>query len=133
MTSGMSEDPTPCSVAWRFTVPGAPVPKARPRVVQGRTFTARRTKAYEEAVGWAFRAAHPGVRPIQDAQVSLTLTIHEGKVRPQHRADIDNIEKAVMDALNGIAFEDDVQVVEKHTRLHRWSDDPRVEVEVRQL
>lgn len=34
----------------KFTIPGIPVPKARPRVVRGHTYTPKKTKDYEALV-----------------------------------------------------------------------------------
>jgi Holliday junction resolvase RusA-like endonuclease len=34
-------------------------------------------------------------------------------------ADLDNLVKAVLDALNGVVWEDDVQVVSMSARIHR--------------
>ena len=42
---------------------------------------------------------------------------------------MDNIEKAIMDALNGLAWNDDAQVVQKFA-MKVYSDDPRVVVEI---
>ena len=35
----------------------------------------------------------------------------DGSVRPSKRPDLDNLNKSVMDALNGIVYRDDCQVV----------------------
>jgi Holliday junction resolvase RusA-like endonuclease len=50
-----------------------------------------------------------------------------GKSRPTKKPDMDNIIKVVADALNGIAYYDDSQIVD--CRVAKvWSDEPRVEV-----
>lgn len=45
----------------------------------------------------------------------------------QKKPDIDNVVKAVLDALNGVAYRDDTQVIELHVRKS-YSEKPRVEV-----
>ena len=51
-----------------------------------------------------------------------------GKILPAKKPDIDNVVKAVLDALNGISFyRDDAQVIELHVRKS-YSEKPRVEV-----
>ncbi len=50
-----------------------------------------------------------------------------GKILPAKKPDIDNVVKAVLDALNGVAYRDDTQVIELHVRKS-YSEKPRVEV-----
>lgn len=114
---------TRASRAYRFTVPGVPVPKARPRIGNGRAYTPARTKAYERLV-WAY-ARRAGVRQL-DGPVTVWLEFYLPNAT---RCDIDNMAKAVLDALNGTAYADDKQVFELNTRKHRCaSDTARTEV-----
>jgi crossover junction endodeoxyribonuclease RusA len=108
----------------KFTVPGIPVPKERPRFGRGRVYTPEKTVAYERKV--RFYAAAARVRPI-DGDVALTLAIY---LPDRRRRDMDNIEKAIKDALNGVAYEDDSQVA--WCLKERFVDkaDPRVVVTV---
>lgn len=53
--------------------------------------------------------------------------------RPQRSGDLDNRLKVLGDALNGVAWSDDSQVVEIHAYRHDDKARPRVEVEVRAL
>lgn len=111
-----------------FTVHAIPTPKGRPRVVRNRhtgrvtTFTPERTTSYEAAVGLAARAA--GVKPMPGA-VGVRLVFFVPDCR---QVDIDNLEKAVLDGLNKIAWADDSQVCEvvKHKFLD--AERPRAEV-----
>lgn len=50
--------------------------------------------------------------------------------RPRRVGDLMNREKVLSDALQGIAFHDDKQIVEAHFYQHDDKDNPRVEVEV---
>jgi Holliday junction resolvase RusA-like endonuclease len=50
--------------------------------------------------------------------------------RTAHRADGDNLEKSALDAMNGIVFLDDAQVVECHRYKALDRERPRVEVRV---
>ena len=50
--------------------------------------------------------------------------------RPRRRGDLDNILKATLDALNGIAYRDDDQVTEIHAQRYEDKRAPRVEVSV---
>lgn len=113
----------------RFTVPGRPVPKERPRRGRnGRFYTPARTRSYEEKVGWAARSA--GVR-ILPGPVSLTARFYLSRCPP---GDLDNYLKAVADGLKGIAYRDDRQVVKMAAEVSRCPvGEERVEVEVNSI
>lgn len=55
-----------------------------------------------------------------------------GKIKPTKKPDCDNIAKIVLDALNGIAYYDDSQVVELSV-YKLYSESPRVEVEIYEI
>lgn len=55
--------------------------------------------------------------------------IEAGTLRPTTKPDADNIAKAVLDALNGVVFHDDNQVVSLSVQKF-YSDDPRVEIKI---
>ena len=107
-----------------FTVPGRPIPKGRPRVTRYGTYTPPATRAYEEAVREAWRAAGSVSFPA-DVPLRLVVSAHFapsgrpsrktraamlGQPHTLHRGDLDNIVKSVMDALNGCAYPDDCAV-----------------------
>lgn len=66
-----------------------------------------------------------GLRPLL-GPVVLTVTVF----RPQNRGDLGNYEKVLSDALEGVAFENDSQIVESHWFLDTDRKNPRVQVEV---
>jgi Holliday junction resolvase RusA-like endonuclease len=131
----------------RFTVPGLPVPKGRARVTrQGFAYTPAKTRSYEAAVRAYYCQACPGVPPIP-AGVPISLTVAArfplpasapkrqryhltmgGCVRMATRPDLDNIVKAVLDALNGVAWADDGQVCRLTAGKTRTAEVPQVEV-----
>lgn len=98
-----------------FTVPGPPVPWARARRVGNRYFVDAKTAAHKAAVERAAWAA--GVKLIEKPHaVSVTMSFHlprpkRGKYTdPIDRRDLDNLAKGCLDAMNGLAFDDDGQV-----------------------
>lgn len=112
----------------RFEIPGDPVPKGRPRFSMAgkpRTYTPRRTREYEEAVGWAYRSARSGGP--HGGPVVLRIAIRE---RPGRRGDIDNYAKAILDGLNGIAWIDDDQVVGLTVAVARGAEEPGATVTI---
>ncbi len=118
-------------VAIRVIVPGRPVPKGRPRLgVRGRkafVYTPMATVEYERLIGWVAKSL--GCKPLNGPlAVNLYLYI-KGR-----SGDVDNYCKSILDGLNGIAYEDDDQVVELLVRKYkvRHATDERVEIEIRE-
>ena len=66
-----------------------------------------------------------GHQPSQEP-VSLTIRLY----RPRRAGDIDGPLKPLLDALQGVLYVNDSQIVGLHVTRHDDKDDPRVEVEV---
>lgn len=117
-----------------FVVPGVPVPKGRPRVVRGHTFTPKRTTAYEAKVSWAAlvarrNATRSGIAWDLGAEsFRVTLVVF---AKDRRRTDVDNIEKGILDACNGILWNDDSQVDDLRTVRTVDKGNPRVVVLVK--
>lgn len=102
----------------RFIVPGEILGKPRPRVNKnGRVWTPARFKNYEKAIARAYLEA--GGKKLEGCVAVKVRTFRAmPKSRPKrlqseedvYKPDVDNILKIVLDALNGVAFEDDKQV-----------------------
>lgn len=115
----------------RFTIPGRCQPKQRPRGSGKKHYTPTQTKRYEKVVASAWRAA--GLEPVSDLDsldtpIRATVDVYEDHVdvelealdgpRSTVRGDCDNLAKGVLDALNEIAYRDDVQITELVVRRH---------------
>lgn len=131
-----------------FFVPGPPVGKGRPKATtingHARMYTPAKTVSYEGLVAMAARDAMAGRPPLQ-GPVVLVLDVHmpvaaswSRKARaaaladvtpPTKKPDSDNVLKAVCDAINGIVWVDDVQVVDVVLR-RRYREIPGVRVEI---
>lgn len=86
-----------------ITIPVKPRVKERPRFGRGKVYTTKRTSDFEKHIKQECCLA--GFKPIEGF-VKLTLVV-SGKLR----GDVDNYLKAVGDALNGVAYSDDKNVV----------------------
>ena len=109
----------------RFRLDGRPQGKERPRLGKGRVFTPRKTKLYEEAIGWQARIAMKGKKPIDGpVRVSIMAAFRgDPGVFCNNKVDLDNICKACLDGMNGIVMGDDRQVVEiKLMKIHDIQD-----------
>lgn len=110
-----------------FTVPWVRG-KARPRFTRrGGTYTDGRTERAMDEIAWRFRevlaqGGHGGEVPTfggDPVQVSIHVHCELPKSRPKRveseeycfTPDVDNVAKLVLDALNGVAWVDDRQVV----------------------
>ena len=137
-----------------FTVPGKPQGKARARTFYNpktkgmSSMTPEKTVLYENLVSTCYlQEAGEGCFP-DGAYLKVWIqaffeipksstkarknAMMEGKILPDKKPDIDNIAKAVLDALNGVAYRDDTQVVELQMRK-KYSDRPRLEICIEKL
>lgn len=104
-----------------FEVPGDPVGKGRPRFGAGRVYTPPKTAAYERMVA---QYGSLGLSRRLEGPVFVVLLLSYGMPKSWSKKkkaamlgaykvgkpDIDNAGKAILDGLNGIAYEDDDQV-----------------------
>lgn len=112
---------------YEFSVPGKIIGKGRPRLntYTGSVYTPTRTKDYEELVQQYFLLKYPTYKPFE-GRVKVQIGAYFGvpkttkktekelmlqnKINPTKKPDIDNIVKIVLDAMNGVAFKDDIQI-----------------------
>jgi len=135
-----------------FTVPGAPVPKARPRgrIAKNRygyqivsMYTPKTTATFENKVGYYFSMKYtfdPIDEPVRVC-VAAYFPIPQSwpKKKKEHaqyhtvpvvtKPDCDNIIKSILDGLNGIAFVDDKQVFALSISKY-YSINPRTEISI---
>lgn len=116
-------------MALRFTVEGNPQSKGRPRFKPGsRTYTPKVTVEAEKAVTAAFQEAYPDWQVERDASFTIEMQFFS---KDFIRRDLDNLAKLVMDALNGVAWGDDAQIVAMQATVIRGSETPKTLVTIR--
>jgi Holliday junction resolvase RusA-like endonuclease len=131
----------------KLTIPGEPCAKQRPRTTkQGHTYTPQKTVNYETLV----RELYILQNFRQQLEGELVMTVRAyftipksaskkkaadmvgGRIRPTKRPDWDNVGKIISDALNGLAYHDDSQIVT--ATVEKWySAEPRVGVEIQEI
>ena len=114
--------------------------------MSGHSYTPPKTVAYERLVRECYlKAKQPKLTgslkvmllvycPIPKSTPKKTAALmRDGKIRHVKRPDVDNIAKSVLDALNGVAFDDDSAVYSLFV-AKRYEDDkgPRVMVRIRE-
>jgi len=130
-----------------LVIPGRPMGKQRPRVMRnGHTYTPDKTVNYETLVKQLYIEKY--FQKQLEGPIRATITAYmyipksESKKRkrkmlaneilPTKMPDWDNIGKIITDALNGLAYEDDKQIVDARV-VKVYGDQPRVEVELEEL
>lgn len=89
----------------RLTIPGRPVPLQRSRTRSGRHYLPKRSRVYRELVqGCWLEAGRPSLGSSPFAMSARFYGLRAN-------GDLDNAVKGVLDALNGLAFDDDSQLV----------------------
>ena len=131
-----------------FSIPGAPVGKARPRVVvqgnRAHAYTPPKSASYARLVAEVYKQSFSGAETLTGA---ITLVIRAyypipqswpqskkakalcGLIQPLVKCDLDNLVKQIADSINGIAWVDDKQITEIRASKE-YSAMPRVEVEI---
>jgi crossover junction endodeoxyribonuclease RusA len=108
----------------KFTIPGKPVPKQRPRVnTKTKTaYTPEKTVEYEKKVGLcALKALREASGKKLEGNVRVMIELGEketvvrvfGQSMEPHtktRGDLDNYAKSILDGMQGVLFDDDRQV-----------------------
>lgn len=112
-----------------FEIEGKPVGKGRPRFKRMgnfvQTYTPSNTAEYEKLVRLRFQNAGGQItdKPVRVAVVAFfappkstkkrdRIEMLANRILPEKKPDVDNIAKIILDALNGIAYKDDSQVVD---------------------
>ncbi|MBG7616496.1 RusA family crossover junction endodeoxyribonuclease [Brevundimonas sp. BAL450] len=136
-------------VICEFTYDAPAVGKARPKFARiggnVRTYTPKKTADYETAIGYAAKAAmlRSGEPLAVEEAVVVDILVERAPLKSWSRKkaaamlgtpitgkpDIDNLAKAILDGMNGIAFLDDAQVAGL-VFWRRWSAVDRITVKV---
>ena len=134
-----------------ITIEGKPIPKGRPRFKRiGNfisTYTPSETVKKEQEIKDIFLIKYPKHIPLEGAVAfeaivympipkstskKKTQKMINDEIKPIKRPDLDNIGKLVLDALNGLAFKDDSQVILFHTEK-KYSNRPRIKIKVYEI
>jgi Holliday junction resolvase RusA-like endonuclease len=129
-----------------LTIPGEPCGKGRPKFCKvgkfARAYTPPGTRVAESNIVAVFQTRYPDFTPL-DGPMAMSVIAYmsvpasaSAKARvamlaqrtwPTKKPDADNILKLVADALNGLAYVDDKQIVT--AKFHKvYSDRPRLEI-----
>ena len=116
-----------------YSVPGEPRGKGRPKFARRgnfvKTYTDAKTASYEDQIRFYALKAMGDTKAIQGAVrvfISISMSVPKsyskkrtedclnGSEKPLKKPDWDNVAKSICDAMNGIVYGDDTQIVEAH-------------------
>lgn len=130
-----------------FIVPGDVIPKQRPRFSHGHAYTPKKTLDYEKKVKEAYLKEYPAGIAFKDESLEMLLNVYMAVPKsvskkkrdhmicfeyPTKRPDSDNLIKSVADALNGVCYTDDAQIVTVQVNKI-WSETSKAEILIRVL
>lgn len=133
-----------------FTVYGEPVAQGRPRASTFggfvRMYDPKKSSDYKDYVRLA--ASEHAPEKLIEGPVALQLRVYKpipksfsgkkaaraeaGELRPTSKPDVDNYVKGIKDALKGVIWKDDSQVVELSAGKY-YGQRPRVEISIREV
>jgi len=116
----------------RFVVPGPVVPWQRAASVGTRRYTSAKQRSYQRTVRLIAQASRPR-GPWLPSKASRYRVDVDAYLPDERRRDLDNVAKTILDALNGVLYLDDSQVVTLLVATHIDRADPRVVVAVREV
>jgi crossover junction endodeoxyribonuclease RusA len=102
-----------------FTLPVPPSANRYWRVWNNRIVVTDEARAYKQEISLLLRACIP-----LEGDVSVNFTVF----RPRMKGDLDNYNKILFDALQGLCYYNDSQIVEIHSYRKDDKVNPRVEI-----
>lgn len=134
-----------------FVIHGKPQGKARartfynPKLGRVQSMTPENTVLYENLVKQSFlQQTDPDARWFNKEPLAMYITalyqmpksmtkaerklVGCGKLHPTKKPDADNIAKVICDALNGVAYGDDTQIIKMNVLKAYTEENPRVQV-----
>jgi len=136
---------------YSLIIPGKPMGKQRPRFSSfgkfTKVYTPKETLDKEKEIKKLFLQKYPKHDTIESAiKVEVIAYMYIPKstskkkkqmmlnddIKSIIKPDVDNIAKLILDALNGLAFKDDKQIVEL-VCYKRYSDEPRSEITIERI
>jgi len=126
----------------KLTIPIEPVPKARGRTVRksGKTwtYTPEKTRVATEMVQWYAKEATRGEMPfVKHQPLAIDITFYVTKPKsvkrefPVVKPDIFNYLMLIADALQGIVYPDDAQII--GVGGIKLYGEPRIEIEIKEV
>lgn len=131
-----------------LTVPGKPVPQGRPRFNRytGRAYDPEKSREYKALVKSMAKKVAPPTPVVCPVGLAIWIymsipksftkkqrkAIEDGTLLPTTKPDVSNIVKGIEDALNGVWYADDSQIIYS-VASKQYADEPRVHIDMKTL
>lgn len=102
-----------------FTLPVPPSANRYWRIYNNRMVVTDEARSYKEEIKYLLAGCVP---MMNDVSVNFTV------FRPRKIGDLDNYNKVMFDALQGLTYQNDSQITEIHSYRKDDKDNPRVEI-----
>jgi len=114
-----------------LTIGAEPVPKGRPRFLpNGIPYTPRKTREAEKDLRWAARVKMDRLGNVYLPREPTYKVRLQFFCSDRRRRDIDNLEKLVLDALEGVVWRNDSQIEDLYSTVRRSCPEPKTCIEV---
>ena len=135
---------------WNLEIPIRARGKERPRVntMTRQAYTPQKTKFYEDTIKYMFLKKYGVKTKPSEKEIALKIIatfeppkslskkkrqeLIDGEFGYLHKPDTDNIAKAILDALNGVAYKDDNQVANLLV-IKKYGVTDNVEITIREI
>lgn len=117
-----------------FTIPIDPIELARPKFSHGRAYLPPRSRSYRQAVQALVKTliTRDKISFLTGELFCSVKFFRRFKPTAPNFGDIDNHVKAILDALQGLIFDDDRQIVSVAASKLKDCQNPRIEIVFRQ-
>jgi len=125
-----------------------PVAKGRPRFGKGHAYTPEKTREFEKWMKHMAKEMLPGFKPIT-GPIILSVVVHKaipkswskklqelaanGLIHAMGKPDMSNFMKGIEDALNGVVWTDDGQIIGYGNCWKIYSNRPHIDVVVQEI
>lgn len=113
----------------KIEIPIEPLPQPRARVTRKGTYQPAKIVKYKTAIKQAAMEKMKGSEPTEQAVKCIIKVYRKYKVTSRRYGDLDNLYKAITDALNGVVYKDDSQIIKCVIEKYQ-SAEMKIEIEI---
>lgn len=113
----------------KLKIPIDVIPQGRPRFYHGIAVDPPKSRQFKKDLALMVKSLHESAFYVDELSLKIDVYRNKKSVTSRLYGDIDNLAKAILDALTGVLWSDDSQISELHITKN-ISDKPRLEIEI---